>query len=278
MSYGAKVARTIMIGGLSVSVGGNLVHSFLLPTHDAISVVGSALPPTFLLGCVEVLLSLKWQKGWASDAVRWVLLPAIAVLSFYLSWLHIDAVILSWGADKWEARTYPVMIDAAMLLAGAALVLEGTEPDPGPDQAGEGAGSVEQADRTGPDPQPDPQPDQAGSDRTRPTGPPTGLPDQADRTTGPDQADRTGPPDRTPTGPPSRPRLVPAPNGKPSRVDVLMPRAREFELKTPGIGWKAIADAFRAEQVQCGSETARELRARLTAENDEKTGKEVVNG
>jgi hypothetical protein len=281
---GRLAARSVTFGGLAASLIANLLHaqllgvpadirgvpSMLTPTPVSAGpgltvMIGSALPPLFLLGAVEVVIRVRWRPGFWSWLVRILLIP-IAGISFYISWLHMSALVLSWGSSPTEAFLYPIMIDVAMLLSAGAMMLEDRTPS-GPavrlaiEEAGpERVHLVEEPkanrtpQRTAPDPLGGPP-----ANRVRPLF-----------------ADRTGPPSgpvRTPLADPRRTADLrpPAPAG--SRVDQLLPVARPIVEADPEIGWKPLAARLRELGHSVGTKTARDLRAALP---DHEDGEEVL--
>ena len=268
---GRLASRSVTFGGLAVSLAANLLHANLLSGNGSneVRMIGSALPPLFLLGAVETVLNVRWRPGFWSWVVRVLLVP-IAGISFYLSWLHMSELVASWGASDQEAFLYPIMIDVAMLLAAGAMILEDRTPE-ADRSGGSGQEGPAEADRSAaPGPVADP------ADRTPeavllPTGPP------ADRDRTP-EADRSEEADRTPRGPrPDPPRTGdrtpsadPGPVG--SRVEQLLPIARPMVEAEPSIGWKPLATKLRAAGHPIGTQTARQLRAALPGDE---SGEEV---
>jgi hypothetical protein len=269
MNSGRLAARSVTFGGLVVSLAANLLHSFLLDKVSPASVVGSMLPPFFLLGAVEVVLNVKWLPGFWSWATRITLIP-IAGISFYISWLHMNELVLSWGSKELEAFLYPIMIDVSMLLSAGAMLLE--------DRSAEGVRSaadpLESNPRSAvPGPPADRSPDPL---RTGPRTPSTPA-DPQPRT----PEDRGPDPQRTPSGPPVPDRADPLPGTAPKppatsaapgavspRVAALIPVARPIVEADPSIGWKPLAAKLRDLGHAVGTTTAREIRAALPETDD----------
>jgi hypothetical protein len=295
---GRLAARSVTFGGLAASLIANLLHaqllgvpadirgvpSMLTPTPVSAGpgltvMIGSALPPLFLLGAVEVVIRVRWRPGFWSWLVRILLIP-IAGISFYISWLHMSALVLSWGSSPTEAFFYPIMIDVAMLLSAGAMMLEDRTLTSGRGPVLLGGPvllAIEEAVRlaieeTGPesvriDEEARRTPQRTGADPL--AGPPAGL-------LGAVLSELTGPPigpSRTPSADPRRTADLrpPAPAG--SRVDQLLPVARPIVEADPEIGWKPLAARLRQLGHSVGTKTARDLRAALP---DHEDGEEVL--
>jgi hypothetical protein len=278
---GRLAARCVTFGGLAASLIANLLHaqllgspadirgvpSMLTPTPVSagpgiIIMIGSALPPLFLLGAVEVVINVRWRPGFWSWLVRILLIP-IAGISFYISWLHMSSLVLSWGASPTEAFLYPIMIDVAMLLSAGAMMLEDRTPVEG---TGKGPAVRLVIEETGPEavlivdePKVDRTPQRTGAD------PLTGPPPERVRSL---FAERTGPP----SGPGRTPSPDPQGTASGSRVEQLLPVARPIVAADPEIGWKPLAARLRQLGHSVGTKTARDLRAALP---DDEDGEEV---
>lgn len=290
MNGGRLAARSVTFGGLVVSLAANLLHSFLLEDVTPAAVIGSMLPPFFLLGSVEVVLNVRWSPGFWSWATRITLIP-IAGISFYISWLHMNELVLSWGSKELEAFLYPIMIDVSMLLSAGAMLLEDRSPETVPSDAdplesdwgsavpGPPADRSPDPQRTGPR---TPGPRRSGLNGADRGPGPLGTAGGPGSGTGPQTGgDRSPDPQRTPSGPPVPDRPDPPPGDRPTpptatsapgavspRVAALLPVARPIVEADPGIGWKPLAAQLRGLGHAVGTTTAREIRAALPETDD----------
>jgi hypothetical protein len=103
-SFGFQVASTVIRNG----VGPSIAVAFLWPLLN--------------LGAIEMMIGSHWRPGHGWTAARYGLSGAVAVISFVISFGHIQSVMLAMGETPAAAFAGPFAIDVLMLLAGASLV------------------------------------------------------------------------------------------------------------------------------------------------------------
>lgn len=115
--------------GLTASTAANVLHAVDLDKGGKAAIIGAAFWPLALLAATETLTRKRWPervRPWAVTAVL-----VVALVTAVVSYGHLHALLVSWGAGPFEAAIAPAAVDGLMTVCSLALtVADGPEPVP----------------------------------------------------------------------------------------------------------------------------------------------------
>ncbi len=118
----------IFLGG-GVSVAANVAHSFIPPAgaptnwHPQLgAVLLSMVWPVFLFIGIEILVKSAWPHLWYWQALRWLGLLPVVLVSGLVSYRHLHGLLLYYGDEPLVAALGPLSVDGVMAMATGALI------------------------------------------------------------------------------------------------------------------------------------------------------------
>lgn len=116
-----------LLGGL-ISLAANVAHSFVAPQGAPAdwapkpgAVVGSMVWPILLFFGVEILVSVRWPKGFWIAVFRFGGLLPIIFVAGLVSYRHMRGLLLFYGEEPIVSAFGPIAVDGLMIMATAAL-------------------------------------------------------------------------------------------------------------------------------------------------------------
>lgn len=109
---GKIAAFSVFLSGAGASLGANVLAS----RHTPVGILVGAFPALMLLGSLYLLENGSTHP----KAVRWAIVPVIAVAA-WMSYWHVVEVVLAEGESGITAHLFPLIIDLPMAIASAAL-------------------------------------------------------------------------------------------------------------------------------------------------------------
>lgn len=124
--HGRRVAWLAFVVGIAASVAANVMHAQIVSRSPA-AWIGAAFWPISLLLAIEVLARVTWPPTslWYRLA-RHAGASLVAIVAAVLSYRHMAGLLAAWGEDKLSAYLGPLAVDGLMILAAAALLINGT--------------------------------------------------------------------------------------------------------------------------------------------------------
>lgn len=113
--------------GLGASTSANVLHALETGKGGTAAVVGAAFWPLALLASTETLTRKRWPSRVRPYAVAAVAL--VALVTAIVSYGHLHALLLSWGAGELEARIGPLAVDGLMMVCSLALTVSDVQDE-----------------------------------------------------------------------------------------------------------------------------------------------------
>lgn len=113
--------------GLGASTSANVLHALATGKGGTAAVVGAAFWPLALLASTETLTRKRWPSRVRPYAVAAVAL--VALVTAVVSYGHLHALLLSWGAGELEARIGPLAVDGLMMVCSLALTVSDVQDE-----------------------------------------------------------------------------------------------------------------------------------------------------
>jgi hypothetical protein len=108
--------------GIFTSISGNVAHSYINPNPPAGAVVSSAFWPLALLISLEVIARVSWPQGRWWAATRYGGLTTVALIAAVVSYLHMSALLASYGEYWITALIGPLAPDGLLVVCSVALL------------------------------------------------------------------------------------------------------------------------------------------------------------
>lgn len=116
------VATTVLLGGITASLAGNLQAINLGDAQPGIGAyISAVLWPLFLFGAIEVMLHTPWIRSWRDALTKWAGLASVAAVSLWVSYWHLVHVLHAFNYDAVSSHAGPLAIDLTMAMSTMAL-------------------------------------------------------------------------------------------------------------------------------------------------------------
>lgn len=112
--------------GLTASTAANVLHAVDLGKGGTPAIIGAAFWPLALLAATETLSRKQWPRAVRPWAVAAVVL--VAVVTAIVSYGHLRALLISWGAGPVEATIAPLAVDGLMTVCSLAMTVADAPP------------------------------------------------------------------------------------------------------------------------------------------------------
>lgn len=126
---GRRIAYVTMLAMLSLSIAGNVSHTYHLdPTPGIRSLVYAVAWPVMVWLGVELFVRVPWQAKASHHLVRWVGILLVAAIAALVSYRHLRGLLKA-DSEEWTVYTFgPLAVDGLMLMATLALLLTRSLP------------------------------------------------------------------------------------------------------------------------------------------------------
>lgn len=120
---GKALAWTGMLMGFAVSVSANMADEFVKHSRpEPGALFFGFFWPFALLFTTEVMARNEWPRHWVWNAVKVLGLTPVAGIAAWMSYWHLQSLILHYGETEFSSHIAPFAIDGFMLMCSAALL------------------------------------------------------------------------------------------------------------------------------------------------------------
>lgn len=114
-------AYTGALLGAAISIAANIAESCLTPEPPVGSIVAATFWPVSLFISIEIFARTWGKRKWWT-ALRWAGLVPVALIAGVASYLHMYALLLSYGESPTIAVLGPLAVDGLMVMATGGLI------------------------------------------------------------------------------------------------------------------------------------------------------------